>query len=263
VEDWDLDLGDITAPIPEFQASVPPTDNSFSPNLLQQLESANIPDYQSQPALTAGLPSYLEDILDRSRIVAGKQRAYEQSGRGGRPPGRRSKLFGRPSGQVGNTTPGTISLGRMQQLQDDKAPPNLNSNSPAVSRSTASPKSSDRFATTWLASSRQPDDQTTPPPQPKDKRYHKDTERQYHLRPNQKFSALLKALPDDLVESASSHPGRSQADKALTKIEILALAKSYIASLEKTQTELEEESLVLRGRQELFKRLFGGGMGDS
>lgn len=151
----------------------------------------------------------------------------------------------------------------MQQLQDDKAPPNLNSNSPAVSRSTASPKSSDRFATTWLASSRQPDDQTTPPPQPKDKRYHKDTERQYRLRPNQKFSALLKALPDDLVESASSHPGRSQADKALTKIEILALAKSYIASLEKTQTELEEESLVLRGRQELFKRLFGGGMGDS
>jgi hypothetical protein len=143
----------------------------------------------------------------------------------------------------------------MKQVQDDEAQSDLNSKSPVVSRSVASRKSSNRFATTSLASSRQPDDQTNPPPQHKDKRPHKDTECQYRLRLNQNFSALLKALPDDLVESASGHSGRSQADKALTKIEILALAKSHIVSLEKTQAGLEEENMVQRGQEELFKRL--------
>jgi hypothetical protein len=77
------------------------------------------------------------------------------------------------------------------------------------------------------------------------------------MRLNERFSELLRALPEDVVESASGHSGRSGGDRGLTKIEILALAKAHIATLEKAQSELEEESLVLRGQQELFKRLFG------
>jgi hypothetical protein len=50
---------------------------------------------------------------------------------------------------------------------------------------------------------------------------------------------------------------------ALSKIEILALAKSHIASLEQKQSELKQESLVLRGQQDLFKRLCGREIGNS
>ena len=67
------------------------------------------------------------------------------------------------------------------------------------------------------------------------------------MRLNERYSDPLKALPDDLAGSASGQSGRSQADKALSKIEILALAKSHMTSLEKTQTELEQESSVFRG----------------
>ncbi|KAE9379606.1 hypothetical protein N431DRAFT_478570 [Stipitochalara longipes BDJ] len=131
-----------------------------------------------------------------------------------------------------------FSLGQMQQAQDNKRHSNLKPELPALSQSTA-------------------------PPQAKDKRYHKDTERQYWLRLNERFSALLKALPDYLVKSASAQSGRSQADKALSKIEILALAKSHITSLEQAQTELKQESSILRGQQDLFTRLCGGGVGGS
>jgi Helix-loop-helix DNA-binding domain len=167
------------------------------------------------------------------------------------------------SGKAATALPGMIPLRSMQQIQDKSAPSGAKSESLSVSRSTASLQSPDQFATTSMAPSQLPGAKTSPLPQPKDKRYHKDTERQYRLRLNEKFAALLKALPDDLVESASGHSGRSQADKALTKVEILALAKSHITSLEQTQTELEEEGLVLRGQQELFKRLYGARMGDS
>jgi hypothetical protein len=127
-----------------------------------------------------------------------------------------------------------------------------------VLQSVESPKSPNLFGKAPLASSRQSKNETLPHSRSEEKRYHKDTERQYRLRLNERFSALLKALPDDLVELASGQSGKREADKALTKIDILALAKSHIASLEKEQSELEEESLVLKGQQQLFKRLLEG-----
>lgn len=154
-------------------------------------------------------------------------------------------------------------MGRMQQGQDNKITNHGKSESTAVSQFITSLRSPDHLEPTSRGASQQSEEGTPPPPQPKDRRYHKDTERQYRLRLNERFSALLQALPDDIVESASGHSRRSKAEKALTKVEILALAKSYIASLEKTHTELEEESLVLRGQQELCKRLCGGRMGLS
>jgi hypothetical protein len=151
----------------------------------------------------------------------------------------------------------------MQQGQDNKMTNHGKSESTAVSQFITSPRSPDHLEPTSRDASQHSEEGNPPPLQFKGKRYHKDTERQYRLRLNERFSALLHALPDDIVESASGHSERSQAEKALTKVEILALAKSYISSLEQTQTQLEEERLVLRGQQELFKRLCGGRMGLS
>lgn len=246
-EDWD-----IAAP-----------NSLFSPNQFQQPQVTLNCDQIAQFASIDGQYTTADDYLNRSNTVAGTQPVPAPGLGRGRSPGRRSSLLMRTSGQTANSIPGTASLGRMQLVQRSKEQPDLKCEPLTASWSTASPRSPDTFATMSGLSSRQSEIQSPTRSQPKNRRYHKDTERQYRLRLNGRFSALLKALPDDLVESASGHSGRSEADKALTKIEILALAKSHITSLEKLQTELEEESLVLRGQQELFKRFCGGGMGGS
>jgi hypothetical protein len=262
-EDWDLELAATTAPNSDFPASVSPGGNSFLPNHLLQPQPANNWGCEDYVTATTESSEKLDVNLNGPNIFAAKQRAYEPSQSSGRPPGRRSGLLLRRSGQEANTTLGTISLGRMQQCQDNKTTNHRKSEPTAVSQIKTSPRSPNHLESTSRDASQQSEEETPPPPQSKDRRYHKDTERQYRLRLNERFSALLQALPDDIVESASGHSGRSQAEKALTKVEILALAKSYIASLEQTQTELEEESLVLRGQQELFKRLCGGRRGVS
>jgi hypothetical protein len=94
---------------------------------------------------------------------------------------------------------------------------------------------------------------TKPRPRSTDKRYHKDTERQYRSRLNDAFSVLLNAIPQGLVASATGVSGNGQEENAATKMEILDLAKTHIASLEKTQSELKEESLLLRGQVALSK----------
>lgn len=255
-QNWDLDLGDLTAPVPDFQGTVTPTNNnSFSPVLSQQPQFAINLENIDYAAAAPRLSSNMGDPLNTSRLSNEKQRAYENPQSIGR---QRSNLIIRTPGQASNSLPNSPALGPMQQVQDNSGPPNPNPESPKVLQSGESPKSPDFFGTASLASSRQSKNQTPPHPRSKEKRYHKDTERQYRLRLNERYSALLKALPDDLVELASGQSGRSEADKALTKIDILALAKSHIASLEKEQSELEEESLVLKGQQLLFKRLFEG-----
>ncbi|KAH8755616.1 hypothetical protein F5882DRAFT_385254 [Hyaloscypha sp. PMI_1271] len=259
-ENWDLELAAATAPTSDFPASVSSGDDSFLPNHFPQPQPANNWGCEDFVTATTESSEKFDVNLKGSNTFAGKQRAYEPSQSSERPPGRRSDLLLRTSGPVVNTTPGTISLGRMQQGQDNKITNHGKSESTAVSQFITSPRSPDRLEPTSRDASQQSEEGTPPPPQPKDRRYHKDTERQYRLRLNERFSALLQALPDEIVESASGHSGRSKAEKALTKVEILTLAKSYIASLEQTHVELEEESLVLRGQQELFKRLCGGWM---
>lgn len=255
-ENWDLDLGDLTAPVPDFQGSVTPTNNdSFSQVLSQQPQFAIGLENIDYAAATPRFSSNMGDTLNTSRVGNEKQRAYENPQSIGR---QRSNLIIRTPGQASDSLPNSLALGPMQQAQDNSGLSNPNPEPPMVLQSGESTKFQDFFGTASLTSSRQSKIQTPPHPQLKEKRHHKDTERQYRLRLNERYSALLKALPDDLVELASGQSERNEADEALTKIDILALAKSHIASLEKKQSELEEESLVLKGQQLLFKRLFEG-----
>jgi hypothetical protein len=255
-ENWDLDLSDLTALVPDFQGSISPTiNNSFSPVLLQQPQFAMNVANKDYTTTTPRLSSNRGDTLNTSRVGIGKQWACENPQSIGRQP---LNLIIRTPSQAFDSLSNSLALGPMQQVQHNSGPPNPNPESPMVLQSGESTKSPDFFGTASLASSRQSNNQTHPHLRLKEKRHHKDTERKYRLRLNERYSALLKALPDDLVELASGQSGRSEADKALTKIDILALAKSHIASLEKEQSELEEESLVLKGQQLLFKRLFEG-----
>jgi hypothetical protein len=258
-ENWDLDLGDLTAPVPDLQGSLSPTNNSsFSPDLSQQAQFGINLENRNYAAVTPSLYSNMGNTLDNPCVSARKQRVHEQPMSIRRPPGRRSNLLLGTRGEASNTLPNNFALGPMEQVQDNSGPSHPTPESPMVSQPVESPNSSDFFATDPLATSRPSKNRTRPHSRLKEKRHHKDTERQYRLRLNERFSALLEALPDDLVESASGQSGRGQADKALTKVDILALAKSHITSLEKEQSELEEESLVLKGQQQLFKRLFEG-----
>lgn len=256
-KDWDLDPCQFMVASSVFQPAVSPSDDSPSTTTFQQSNLADGSNQPNQFATTSGTSFNFDERLDRSSKLVGKKKADEPFRSRGIPPGRRSDVLMRTSV---NTIPGTISLGRMRHFQ---APSTLESRPPALSQSAGSSMSPKDLVASASTISPQPEDQSPLRFQIKDKRHHKDTERQYRLRLNKQFSALLKALPDNVIESASGQSGRTQAEKALTKIEILALAKSHIASLEQTQAELEEESLVLRGQQELFKSLCGGDIGGS
>jgi Helix-loop-helix DNA-binding domain len=255
-EDWDFDPDDIMAPNSEIQSSVSPSNNSFSAGIYHAPEDTK--NYESQKELVASreTPSNVEDASNRSSNIAGKRRSSSPSRGSGRPRGRRSNFLMSTSTQAANSISENVSFSRAQAARNGDGQgtePELST----FSRHAAPLKPPDKVATTAAMSSR-PTNQSAPSTRGNENRYHKDTERQYRMRLHERFSELLKALPEEVVESASGYSGRSQGDKGLTKIEILALAKAYIAALEKAQSELEEESLVLRGQQELFKRLFGG-----
>jgi hypothetical protein len=66
---------------------------------------------------------------------------------------------------------------------------------------------------------------------------------------------LLNTIPRGLIVSATGVSGNGQEEKATTNMEILELAKTNIASLEKTQSEIKEESLLLRGQVALSKSI--------
>ncbi|PMD34355.1 hypothetical protein L207DRAFT_588955 [Hyaloscypha variabilis F] len=261
-EEWDLGFADITTN-DDSQAPLSPEETSISPNQFPQPQPAKLWDEQLYISATTSSASESRDGSGLSNMVAGKQRVYAQPRRNGRPPGRRSTTLTGASGQSTGTVPGVLFLGKIDQTRENKKHSNFEPELPAISRSTASPKPAGQAATARKATSQQPEKLRSLHYQAKEKRYHKNTEQQYRLRLNERFSALLKALPDDLVRSASGSSSRSQADMALSKIEILALAKSHIASLEQKQSELKQESLVLRGQQDLFKRLCGREIGNS
>ena len=240
--DWDLGHANFATPNLDSQARIHPEETSISPTPLPQFHSSEVWDNQACLTGTTDIKSKSFDDIGSFEITTGEQRANAKLRRSRRPPGRRSALLMRPSGQTVKSLPGAITVGQMPEDCENKRHTSEKGDMPSPLLSTASPSLVD---------------------QPGKKRYHKDTERQYRMRLNERYFDLLKALPDDLVGSAGGQSGRSQADKGLSKIEILALAKSHIASLEQTQAELEQESLVLRGQQDLFKRLCGGGAGCS
>jgi len=92
------------------------------------------------------------------------------------------------------------------------------------------------------------------------KKYHSGTEHRYRTKINDQFTALLEALPSEMVTSGVGRSGKG--DRNVSKMEVLDLAHTYISTLEKRQSELAEENLVLNGQLQLLKRLFtsAGGM---
>jgi hypothetical protein len=86
------------------------------------------------------------------------------------------------------------------------------------------------------------------------KKYHSGTEHRYRAKINDQFTALLEALPSEMVTSGAGNLGKG--DRNVSKMEVLDLAQTYINTLEKRQSELTEESLVLNGQLQLLKRLF-------
>lgn len=87
-----------------------------------------------------------------------------------------------------------------------------------------------------------------------DSKNHNKTEKKYRSRLNVGFSTLLKALPEELVSSSGG--SGAQGEKAISKVETLDLALSYIRVLEIEQKQLKQESLVLKGQVVLFERVF-------
>jgi len=86
------------------------------------------------------------------------------------------------------------------------------------------------------------------------KKYHSGTEHRYRTKINDQFTALLEALPSEMVTSGVGRSGKG--DRNVSKMEVLDLAHTYISTLEKRQSELAEENLVLNGQLQLLKRLF-------
>lgn len=71
---------------------------------------------------------------------------------------------------------------------------------------------------------------------------------------NDEFASLLAALPKDVVASASG--GLASAERSLSKIEVLDLAKKYIDTMESDQAELEDEEQSLQAQVDFFKKVF-------
>jgi hypothetical protein len=86
------------------------------------------------------------------------------------------------------------------------------------------------------------------------KKYHSGTEHRYRAKINDQFTALLEALPTEMVTPGVGGSGKG--DRNVSKMEVLDLAQTYINILEKRQSELTEENLVLNGQVQLLKRLF-------
>jgi hypothetical protein len=105
-----------------------------------------------------------------------------------------------------------------------------------------------------------PSSSTSSPDQPKSstgiakKKYHSGTEHRYRAKINDQFTALLEALPSEMITSGAGRLGKG--DKNVSKMEVLDLAQTYIDALEKRQSELTEENLVLNGQLQLLTRLF-------
>jgi hypothetical protein len=76
---------------------------------------------------------------------------------------------------------------------------------------------------------------------------------------NDQFSALLEALPEELIGfDGSGSSNRANPDKPLSKIEVLDLAQKHIHMLEIHQADLSKESIILKRQLEVLRQIFAG-----
>lgn len=87
---------------------------------------------------------------------------------------------------------------------------------------------------------------------------HVQSEKRYRTTLNGRFSSLLQALPDPMVEQTGPFKGKLTAEKSATKANTLDHAMLHIRNLEAEEQELKEESLVLEGQVAAYKRLLDG-----
>lgn len=73
---------------------------------------------------------------------------------------------------------------------------------------------------------------------------------------NDEFATLLSALPEDVIASVNGGLATSNAERSLSKIEVLDLAKRHIDAMESEQTELEDEGQALQAQMDFFKRIY-------
>ena len=164
----------------------------------------------------------------------------------------------KPSGKPSQCKKAPTRKSTMSQTQPLRVSPQNPQTEPASSMIRSGNPSSRPIAQPRRTSN--PSSSTSSPDQPKSstgmakKKYHSGTEHRYRAKINDQFTALLEALPSEMVTPGAGHS--SNGDRNVSKMEVLDLAQTYINTLEKRQSELTEESLVLNGQLQLLKRLF-------
>jgi hypothetical protein len=172
---------------------------------------------------------------------------------------------------ISNATPGTQPFRKPSQCKkastrkstiSQTRPPRVSSQNPqrgpasSMTRSgnpSSRPIAQPRRTSNPSSSTSSPDQPTTSTGMAK-KKYHSGTEHRYRTKINDQFTALLEALPSEMVTSGVGRSGKG--DRNVSKMEVLDLAHTYISTLEKRQSELAEDNLVLNGQLQLLKRLF-------
>lgn len=98
-------------------------------------------------------------------------------------------------------------------------------------------------------------DATTPL---KGRHKHNQVEKKYRSKLNGSFDILFAALPHDLVaEIQDARKSTKQAEKAISKSEVLALAKGHIENLEDLMEELEREKMSLASEVASLRKQLG------
>jgi hypothetical protein len=95
------------------------------------------------------------------------------------------------------------------------------------------------------------------PPSPKGRKNHNLIERKYRSKLNGQFETLLATLPPDLVaEVNEARIAAKQPEKAISKAEVLALAKDHIEKLETERAVLETQKKALSGEVDDLKGIW-------
>ncbi|KAM5344584.1 hypothetical protein ACJ41O_013119 [Fusarium nematophilum] len=145
------------------------------------------------------------------------------------------------------------------------------SSRPQDSRSTIASKSTSMASTASTVSSRQAklrsasrtskNNRSRPNDTPKERRTrasHNLIEKQYRNRLNAQFESLLSALPEQLLSgnNGSGDTDESEgndADRRVSKGDVLEMARKHIQFLEQERAELERENLELHGNHRRLK----------
>ncbi|KAM5353047.1 hypothetical protein ACJZ2D_017075 [Fusarium nematophilum] len=179
---------------------------------------------------------------------------------------RRQKRDNRTSSET--SLAGSASTGGGDPSVSDAASP---SSRPQDSRSTIASKSTSMASTASTVSSRQAklrsasrtskNNRSRPNDTPKERRTrasHNLIEKQYRNRLNAQFESLLSALPEQLLSgnNGSGDTDESEgndADRRVSKGDVLEMARKHIQFLEQERAELERENLELHGNHRRLK----------